>query len=195
MSAFCLKLVTTFCLCCTALSGPGHRDVVWREAGGAVTIQCRPPETDQDSLSLKKGPGNKQILYLDDKSKKMTPPVEVEPRFQVDGKFPNNDILINNLTSDDTGLYWCMYAKFLSPVEERNTTMMLLVVEATALRCEQRNDKLILVSLLICAAVLLVLIACFLIWIISKTKMCTTKEPRRVPGNDVYEDMRGTIRR
>ncbi|XP_037331129.2 immunoglobulin V-set domain-containing protein [Pungitius pungitius] len=191
MSAFCLKLVTTFCLCCTALSGPGHRGVVRKEAGGSVTIQCR-SETGRYSLSLSKDPGNKQILVVDDRSKKMTPAGEVETRYQVNGTFPNYDILINNLTFDDTGLYWCTY---YSSLERRNTTSMLLVVEATTLRCEQRNDNLILVSLLICAAVLLVLIACFLIWIISKTRMCTTKKPRHVPGNDVYEDMRATIRR
>nr|XP_040047163.1 cell surface A33 antigen-like [Gasterosteus aculeatus aculeatus] len=285
MSALHLKLVTTFCLCCTALSGPGSSGVEWKDVGGNVTIGCRPPEEGQTSLSLRKGEA--QILYVHGKSRRETIASEFSGRLQLTGEFPDIDIIIKNLTSDDTGAYWCEYDTEMlgngsvllvvtgssgvewkdvggnvtigcRPPEEGQTSLSLrkseaqilnvhgksrketiasefsgrlqltgefpdidiiiknltsddtgaywceydtemlgngsvLLVVTDTMRCEEPNDNLTLVSLLICGAVLLLLILGFLIWIIRK--MCTPRKPQRVPGNDVYEDMRATIRR
>ncbi|KAM8843896.1 uncharacterized protein AB9W97_022199 [Spinachia spinachia] len=197
MSASCLKLVATFCLCCSALSGPGNGGVVWRDVGGAVTIQCRPPETGQDFLSLKKGLSEEDVFFVDGKSGKITPPAGATGGLQLDGNFPDMDLFIHNLTHDDTGPYWCKYGKYDSHMEVNGVGSVLLVVTDPRgpHRCEQPKDDLILVSLLICAAGLLLLLTGMLIWVVLKTKMCRPMKPQRVPGSDVYEDMRATIRR
>lgn len=201
MSAVWLKLITIICLSCTVLSGPGSSGVVWRDFGEAITIQCRPPQPDQEYLILQKGLSDEyKVLFLDGKSGKETTAKEFTDRLQLNGDFPNVDILIKNLTSEDTGLYCCMYKmydpKSSQTLNTRGTGSVLLVVTDTVKPCDPSNNNLVLVSVLSCAAVLLCIIICLLIWIILKTKtLCNTKKPRRVPTNDVYEDMRGTIRR
>ncbi|KAK9534982.1 hypothetical protein VZT92_007392 [Zoarces viviparus] len=198
MSAIYLTLTAVLCLSCTALSGPGSSGgVVWRDFGEAVTIQCRYHEEGQDSLNLQQGlSGKKSVLHNDGISGKTNTAEEFSGRLQLNGVFPNLDILIKNLTSEDTGTYWCTYMKFdrdsLLDKEVKGSGSVLLVVRGT--RCdEQQSDSnnLILVSVVICAATLLGITICFLIWIILKSKMCTAKKPRLVPNNDVYEEMRG----
>ncbi|KAM6913879.1 uncharacterized protein PEZ65_014394 isoform 2-T2 [Lycodopsis pacificus] len=197
MSAVYLKLTAVLCLSCTALSGPGSSGgVVWRDFGEAITIQCRCPEQGPDSMTLQQGLSDKTlVLFKDGKSEKTNTAKEFSGRLQLNGVFPNMDILIMNLTANDTGTYWCMYMKFdrvTSDYKEvKGSGSVLLVVTDT--RCDAQSDSnnLILVSVVICAATLLGIIICFLIWIILKTKMCTAKKPRFVPNNDVYEEMRG----
>lgn len=78
----------------------------------AVTIQCR-SETQQEFLTLKKGINEDvQVFNNDGKSGKTTMAKEFTGRLQSNGVFPNVDILIKNLTSDDTGPYWCEYKRF-----------------------------------------------------------------------------------
>jgi len=90
----------------------GSSGAVWRDFGGAVTIQCRVSETDQMSLDLKRGLNEKSVLFIDGSSDKYYTGKEFSGRIQFNGKFPNMDIIIKNLTSDDTGLYWCKYTRF-----------------------------------------------------------------------------------
>ncbi|XP_029293942.1 uncharacterized protein LOC115012459 [Cottoperca gobio] len=208
MSAVCLKLITILCLSCTALSGPVSSGVEWRDFGGAVTIQCRLSEESQDSLNLRKGLSEEfEVFYKDVKSGKNTIGEEFKGRLQLDGVFPNIDILIKNLTSKDTGPYWCVYKKFDQKSSQNKKTKgagsLLLVVaesqthpstDSTVQQCYPSNQSLVYV--LICGAVLLGIIMCFLIWIILKDKsLRTKKKPRSVATNDVYEDMRGQLSR
>ncbi|XP_049418241.1 uncharacterized protein LOC125880052 [Epinephelus fuscoguttatus] len=200
MSAVCLKLITILCLSCTVLSGPGGSGVVWRDFGGAITIQCRPCETDQEFLAVQKGLSeDNRILFIDGSSQKETFHKDFMGRIQSNGEFPNMDILIKNLTTEDTGPYWCVYKKFdvnsEQTISTKGTGSVLLVVTDTAKPCDSSTNYLLLVSVVISAAVLLGIFICFLIWLIKTKTLCTTKKPRHVPNNDVYEDMRGTIRR
>ncbi|XP_054464073.1 uncharacterized protein LOC129098956 [Anoplopoma fimbria] len=199
MSAVYLKLMTILCLSCTALSGPGSSGVLWKDVGEAVTIQCRPDAKDQEYLRLEKGLSNDQIYFTDGTPGKKTISTKFQGRLQLHGDFPNITILIKNLTTEDTGPYYCMYSKFdpksAQAVDRRGLGSVLLVVTDTATDTaeEQQCDvNLIMVAVVICGAALLVITICILIWLILKI---TTKKPRRVPNNDVYEDMRGTIRR
>ncbi|XP_070778969.1 T-cell antigen CD7-like [Enoplosus armatus] len=201
MSAVWLKFITILCLSCEALSDPGSSGVVWRDFGGTVTIQCRSPEPNQEFLSLKMGLSEENtVLYKDRNSDKTTIATEFTGRLQLNGEFPNVDILIKNLTSNDTGPYWCEYKrfdqKFSKVVIKKGEGSVLLVVKDTAQQCEPSNKNLILVPVAISAAVLVIIFIIFLILIIHKTKaLRTTVKPRRVITNDVYEDMRGTLRR
>ncbi|XP_031168292.1 uncharacterized protein LOC116059390 [Sander lucioperca] len=206
MSAVWLKLITLLTiLSCPALSGPVSSEVVWRALGEAVTIQCRPSKPDQEYLSLKKGLSEEHdVLYKEGNPEKNTIYKEFMGRLQLNGVFPNVDILIKNLTSNDTGPYWCVYKKFdlvsSKNLEMKGTGSVLLVVTGGPQQhsaCVPPDDNLFLV-IVIFAALLLGIIMCFLIWIILKTittKKRTKKTQRHVTTSDVYEDMRGTIRR
>lgn len=87
--------------------------MLWRDVGGAVTIQCRCPEPGQEYLHVKKGLSRDfQVLFKENNSDENTIAKDFTGRLQVNGKFPNLDILIKNLTSEDTGPYWCVYQKY-----------------------------------------------------------------------------------
>ncbi|XP_010770111.1 uncharacterized protein [Notothenia coriiceps] len=207
MSSVCLKIMTILCLSGTAVSDPGSSGVVLKEIGRDVTIQCRNPQKDQESLALKKGLNMEYDVFFNrHDSEKVTIAMDFRDRLQYNGLFPNIDILIKNVTSKDTDTYWCVYNKFGTPVTKNGKGSILLVVteprtDSLVPRppCDQSNNNnnyLILVLVVIGAAVLLGIIICFLVWIITKTKsLRSAKKPRRVATNDVYEEMRGTIRR
>ncbi|KAI3359913.1 hypothetical protein L3Q82_014266 [Scortum barcoo] len=132
MSAVWLKLITIVCLSCTALSGPERSEVVWKEIGGAFTIQCR-SEPNQEFLTLRRGIREDiQIFYKVGTSEKNEIAAEFRDRLQFNGVFPNIDLLIKNLTSDDTGPYWCEYARFDSKsaafITKKGNGSVLLVV-------------------------------------------------------------------
>ncbi|KAL3987199.1 T-cell surface glycoprotein CD7 [Sarotherodon galilaeus] len=181
----------------------GH-GVVRRNVGKQVTIQCR-SASNQDMLYLKKGLNEEEDIYFTD-SNKSTVNQKFTDRLQFHGKLPNVDILIKNLTLDDTGPYWCVYKSTDQKYELKTTkgigSVLLVVTESAAdprcpeTKAEQSQSDLVLVSVVICAAVLIVVLTVFLIWIIFKTRpLRSTVKKRQVPVNDVYEDMRGTIRR
>ncbi|KAK5856396.1 hypothetical protein PBY51_007996 [Eleginops maclovinus] len=208
MSAVCLKIVTILCLSGTVMSGEGSREVVWREIGGHFTIQCRPPKADQEKMCLKRGLNKEaEVFFINGKSGKKTIVNDFRDRLEFNGLFPEIDILIKNLTSEDTGPYWCEYKAFdkTSVITKNGQGSVLLVVRETQIlsstdrsvrQCEDSDNTLILVSVVICAAVLLGIIICFFVWIIPKIKRQQSAEKlRRVATNEVYEDMRGTIRR
>lgn len=78
--------------------------------GGSITIQCRAPKQLQELLVLKKGLKQDEI-YSRHRNGKLIISKEFKDRLQVNGEFPDTDILIKNLTSNDTGPYWCHYSK------------------------------------------------------------------------------------
>ncbi|XP_034567529.1 uncharacterized protein LOC117832485 [Notolabrus celidotus] len=202
MSAISLKLITYLCLCGTALSGSDSNGVVWRNLGESVTIQCRSPTPDQHYLYLIKGLEDFQVLFGEKKTGTYKIEQSFTSRLQCDGDLPNVDIVIKNLTSDDIGPYWCEYQKMdfdsPQPSKQRGQGSVIVVVRDTEHeeKCEQWPSKnLVLVSVVICAVILLVILLVFFIWIVKTKTLGTTVKPQRVSNNDVYEDMRGTIRR
>lgn len=106
--------------------------VVWRDFGGSVTIQCRSPDPDQEFLTLKRGLGEDHVLVIENDTSKNTISKEFTGRLQLHGVFPSVDILIRNLTSGDTGPYWCFYSKFdlksSQSVSKKGSGSVLLVV-------------------------------------------------------------------
>ncbi|AWP18825.1 Hypothetical protein SMAX5B_020732 [Scophthalmus maximus] len=206
MSAFWLKLVTMFCFSCMTLSDPESKGVVWRKAGEAITIQCSTSDVAVEYLHLYKGLSEElQVVFKDRQSE--SPNIAFRDRLQTNAAFPDVDIFIRNLTSTDTGPYWCMYKKFdgvlgkLIKTKGRGSVLLVVAEESGESargnqECEMKHQKLVLVSVVITAAVLFAFIMCAFIWIILKTKTSyTTVKPRRQATNDVYEDMRSTLRR
>lgn len=113
--------------------------MLWRDRGGAVTIQCS-TSLDIDSLYLKKGLKEKyDVLFEDGNSGKQTIATEFLGRLQSHGRVPNKSILIKNLTSGDTDTYWCIYTKFDTKsgrmVDEKGTGSVLLVVRGEPYQC------------------------------------------------------------
>ncbi|XP_070704501.1 uncharacterized protein [Pempheris klunzingeri] len=200
MSAVWLKLITILCLFCTVLSGPGSSGVVWKHFGETITIQCR-YSNKTEYLYLKRGLSEDLIFIKEYNSDKSNIVTGFGGRLQLNGVFPNLDILIKNLTSDDTGPYWCEYKRFDDNKHRaeitKGTGSVLLVVTDRAQTCEPSDKNVALVSVVICAAVLLgIIVTGLLIVIILKIKaLCSKVKPRRVATSDVYEDMRGTRRR
>ncbi|XP_018527208.1 uncharacterized protein LOC108880233 [Lates calcarifer] len=222
MSAVWLKLITILCLSCTAQGDPGNGGVVWSEVGQAITIQCQSSETLQDSLTLTKGLNEEvEAVFVDRTTQNFKIADPFKGRLQLNNRFPTVDIRIKNLTSNDTGPYWCVYKRFDTQSAQIITSkgqgsVLLVVTDAASAAlsprphnsnepallpgdnegCESPNQNLVLVCVVISAAVLLGIILCILALILVKTKILRTREkPRRVTNNDVYEDMRGTLRR
>nr|XP_046270881.1 uncharacterized protein LOC124073031 isoform X2 [Scatophagus argus] len=204
MSATWLKLITIFCLSCGSESG----GVVYRNIGESLTIQCRSNETDEEFLHLKRGLNEDDVLVKEHNLEPKAISKEFTGRLQLNGKFPNIDILIKNVTLQDLGPFWCMYSKFVKKTSEykmnkRSGSVLLVVTDTTDTtsttvkghgKCETGHNDLILGSIVISAVVLLGVVMIFFIWIIKKSLRSTAK-PRSVPTNDVYEDMRGTLKR
>lgn len=103
--------------------------VQWRDCGEAITIQCRSSKPDQEHLDVKKGLTEYvSVFFKKSNSEDITIAKGFMGRFQVNGEFPDIDILIKNLTSEDTGPYWCLY-KNSNKSEMQGTGSVLLVVE------------------------------------------------------------------
>lgn len=104
-------------------------EVIRRKVGQQVTIQCK-SASNQEMLYLKRGLNEEEdIFYLAD-LKKPTINQKFTDRLQFHGQVPNVDILLKNLTLDDTGPYWCVY-KMTSNYElkaSRGNGSVLLVV-------------------------------------------------------------------
>ncbi|XP_008286281.1 uncharacterized protein LOC103361856 [Stegastes partitus] len=206
MCAAWLKLVV-LCVGCTARSAAENRGVIWRDLGEDVTIQCS-GSVDQQFFSLTMGLNeDTNVFFMEKNSGKTTIANGYAGRLQSNGGFYKMDILIKNLTLNDTGPYWCVYKMFDPKSSKSKSTKgqgsVLLVVTGDrhadtdpVQGCDGSHQDLVLVSVVISAAVLLCVLMAFLILIILKTRsLRASGTPRRLPTNDVYEDMRGTFRR
>ncbi|KAM9393267.1 uncharacterized protein KZ484_004465 [Pholidichthys leucotaenia] len=196
-----LKLLTILCLCCRALTDAG---VVWKHVGEAVTIKCIVP-SNGINLSVRKGLDEEiQIFFFDKDKRKLVIFQPLQARLQSDNNFPELSIRIKNLTLNDTGPYWCKYTYLdinYNPKTSKAPGSVLLVVTENrnvatnaVSKCEEPQNEIVLLSVLICAAVIVVILVCILLILKIKPQRTTVK-PRQVPTNDVYEDMRGTVRR
>uniref|UniRef100_A0A3B4GCL0 Immunoglobulin V-set domain-containing protein n=1 Tax=Pundamilia nyererei TaxID=303518 RepID=A0A3B4GCL0_9CICH len=97
--------------------------------GQQVTIQCR-SASNQEMLYLKRGLNEEEDIFCLTDLQKSTINQKFTDRLQFHGPFPNVDILLKNLTLDDTGPYWCVY-KVSSNYEfktSRGNGSVLLVV-------------------------------------------------------------------
>ncbi|XP_035035642.1 uncharacterized protein LOC118122855 isoform X2 [Hippoglossus stenolepis] len=204
MSAVGLKLVTLLCFSCTALSVPERCQVVWKKAGETTTIECRMSDRTDGYLDLCRGVcEDDKVIYAESKKVDIVP--AFRGRVHTNGAYPNVDISIVNLTSADTALYWCVYKKFDevtgSVIKTSGGSVVLVVTDGGGSAngnqaCETDHQKLLLVAVVIAGVVLFGFILGACIWIILKTKTYRLSvKPRRVPNNEVYEDMRSTIRR
>lgn len=192
MSALWLRFLSVLCLPCAALSSSEEGGVVWKELGGSITIQCRTAAKEQKILNLKRGLQKDPIFAINNDWTSIIRASKVENRTLVKGTFPNLNITITNLVMEDTGPYWCFYSMFGKTMETKEGKGAVLLVVKERQQCAAENTHLYQAAMVGSAALLFIIIVGILLWIILKTR---TRTARRVITNDVYEDMRGTLRR
>ncbi|XP_020794315.2 uncharacterized protein LOC110172719 [Boleophthalmus pectinirostris] len=194
-AVFCISASTTLC-----------SKVEWRDPGVSITIKCEFKDEQEKAflLNVKKGLNKNDDFYYRVQSE--TPRFAFPGRTQTDNEFPNTQIVLKNLTTNDTGVYWCLYET--SVQKEIDGGSMLLVVRdpphkddkstdsAHACNTDERHQILIVTSVVISSIVLLAVFIALLLLTIRKIKYSHGgNKSRPLPHNDVYEDMRGTIRR
>lgn len=105
----------------------------WKRPGEAFTIECRHLEQGLNSLTVKRGIEKSEVLFMS--LDKQLIKDGFKDRLQINGVFPSPDILIRNLTSNDTGPYWCFYeVNDRDDIkEEEGSGSVLLVVSSEAL--------------------------------------------------------------
>ncbi|XP_030592212.1 uncharacterized protein LOC115784945 [Archocentrus centrarchus] len=204
MSALWLEFILILCFYGTAWTDADVEGVVRKHVGQSVTIQCR-STSNQETLNLKKGlHEERDIFYATVHSDKRTIDSKFTDRLQYHEKFPNVEILIKNLTLNDTGPYWCVYKtieNYGQKITKGSGSVLLVVTEKPSTvvvrECQPPQNDMVLWAVVIAAAVLILILSIPLIMMILKTKPShnTVKRRQQVPVNDVYEDMRGTIRR
>ncbi|XP_062339260.1 uncharacterized protein LOC134037756 isoform X2 [Osmerus eperlanus] len=187
----------------TALAGKGENRLVRLKEGESFTISCNPSIKPQESLILRArlDKNETQVLNLDLNTKTFTtiPVLKHRLSYTENGDSYNLLITISNLTVEDTKIYWCEYSLF-----DRGNILMtdggesvLLVVDATD-QCDATKASSLSTYLLFGLAS----IFCTLLLIGLIVYICPKKKARRAKKrvsptrtNDVYEDMRATIRR
>ncbi|XP_061829432.1 uncharacterized protein [Nerophis lumbriciformis] len=196
MSTVCLSLLfSTLCFFCTTQAAP-EDEVVWKHTGESVSILCRirPPGPGLVFVSLHKGLW-KEIQILFKMGEKNTVAMKYADRLQVKGNITSMEVVISNLTTEDTGPYWCDYkmnANYQTKALNSTGSVLLVVTDE---QCEPPDRTLLLVTAAVSAAVLFGVLIAFLLWIIPKIKQWHNKMvPRPVAGSDVYEDMRAARR-
>ncbi|XP_056144609.1 uncharacterized protein LOC130120019 [Lampris incognitus] len=203
MSAVQLGLVVILPLSWMAQCDQGSNGLVRKNTGESVTIHCRISQQEPEFLNLKRGlDRDVKVLYFHS-TKEPTVKESFKYRLKVKGTLTKLDILITNLTVEDTGPYWCTYTAIDvngTPTEVIGNGSVLLVMEAQ--QCDVpwwahgAMRPLFLTCTLASAAVLLIIISVTFTWIVFKIKASyTVVRPRRTNGSDVYEDMRATLQR
>lgn len=102
---------------------------MWKDIGGSITIHCRaaalPP---QNLLSLKRGLHKDEIFTTNNDRRHNLVSKNVEGRLLVVGVFPDLDLIIGNLTMEETGLYRCFYSKTGRTIETKEGEGAVLLV-------------------------------------------------------------------
>lgn len=129
----------------------GSAELLWRTPGKYVTIQCRLDTKEQiTSLSVKMGLAEKDVFHV----QRTTPQKPIvkdtfRGRLENSGIFPNLDILITNLTLNDTGPYWCFYTQYnvikrQSETFKANGSVLLVVSGISASKTAFSSTRLLL---------------------------------------------------
>ncbi|XP_036408812.1 uncharacterized protein LOC118794671 [Megalops cyprinoides] len=184
--------------------------------GEEFTVVCSTTLRDQEGLYLYHSlPDKKSVLYLDKDTYKLTPGGRFEHKLKTEGQLENFTVTISNLTEDDSGLYWCLYNKFVdhnmktvqgdgqftmlhvtvgpSPpsLTEGTPTASVKKEEGRAERA-QVSSALVMVSALAAGAVVLLCIVILIVWGAPRVKrLCKRQQSfQPSPHEIVYEDMR-----
>lgn len=107
--------------------------MLWKAPGKDMTIQCRADTDGIESLAVKMGISESDVFFAN-KLNPGSPTIRstFQGRLEHTTNFPDMDILIKDLSLNDTGPYWCLYKKH-NPIKRQTETLkgkgsVLLVV-------------------------------------------------------------------
>ncbi|XP_020341708.1 uncharacterized protein LOC116374879 isoform X2 [Oncorhynchus kisutch] len=192
-------------------------DILWVKTGEKVTMMCSTTLKDQDGMYLYVGlDRDREVLYYYQRDSKLTPRKRYWDRVKTEGPMDQLTITISNLTTEDTGVYWCVYTKFneatyenyinqgrgstLVVVNGRYDALQLPCPTATAVTLttfHPANEKPCpsgVESIIIIITIILTTLICafiFLVWVAPLVKRCCNRRgytPQVFPDS-VYEDM------
>ncbi|KAJ7989753.1 hypothetical protein DPEC_G00307790 [Dallia pectoralis] len=88
----------------------GEGRVVQKHEGDNITIHCRTSQTDREHLSLyRRLTTETQVFNFYKNREKVTIQDKFKSRLKNVGVFQNMFLTIENLTTEDSGVYWCFY--------------------------------------------------------------------------------------
>ncbi|XP_020341788.1 uncharacterized protein LOC116374879 isoform X3 [Oncorhynchus kisutch] len=190
-------------------------DILWVKTGEKVTMMCSTTLKDQDGMYLYVGlDRDREVLYYYQRDSKLTPRKRYWDRVKTEGPMDQLTITISNLTTEDTGVYWCVYTKFNEATYEnyinqgRGSTLVVVNDDALQLPCptatavtlttfHPANEKPCpsgVESIIIIITIILTTLICafiFLVWVAPLVKRCCNRRgytPQVFPDS-VYEDM------
>ncbi|KAJ7989755.1 hypothetical protein DPEC_G00307810 [Dallia pectoralis] len=207
MSALYLCCVVFLTICSSTLADEeaGEGRVVQKHEGDNITIHCRTSQTDREHLSLyRRLTTETQVFNFYKNTEKVTIQDKFLSRLKNVGVFQNMSLTIENLTTEDSGVYWCFYNGYKK--EDIFAQSVLLVVKVpsqdtgtdTRSTCPCDNEMgnfcssltVILVSAVIAGIAVLLCLVIFFTWVIPRLKAWrSTMRITPVRTNDVYEDM------
>ncbi|XP_072298316.1 uncharacterized protein [Eucyclogobius newberryi] len=198
---FCLRVFVVFCI---SVSTTSCSKVKWATPGESITIKCECKESPEEAIQIKVTKGPEKNADIFSKTKFSKEVMAYPDRTQIYGKFPNFQILLKHLTTNDTGVYWCDYKQENNDVAGEGSLLLVVRVHSpggdkstvSPPTCDLANKNLVVTLVSISSAVLIAFFIVLLLFAIRKVKFCHGEyKPRPIPHNEVYEDMRGTIRR
>ncbi|XP_036425362.1 uncharacterized protein LOC118807456 [Colossoma macropomum] len=166
--------------------------------GEKATVHCTPSNPAQDGVYMYQqlDTNRKTMTYLY-KDGSFSPRDGFKGRLETNAKLETFAVSILNVTTQDTGVYWCVFNKEDLNSESKQRT--LLVVTGKEKECEkeektEENTTLALIIVCVGAAFLMMFATIILLWLIPRMKQCCERgnfSPPRNAADGVYEDMRG----
>ncbi|XP_040893184.1 uncharacterized protein LOC121181334 [Toxotes jaculatrix] len=196
----CCKMMllcwSTLLLC---LSVNAANNLVWREPGGNVTLECsfeKCPSIDKFfGMYLYHEIDEKEEVLFYVNSEKVTPRLRYSERVKTKGIFKNHTITIRDLTVEDSGIYSCVYKKNSDSEVKCNVYLLLIseVVQCSIPKEDHVSERCTLPVLIIVVTCSIGTVAVIIsILLIMMMRKWTGRRPRNVPqtSNDyVYEVM------
>ncbi|KAI1884079.1 hypothetical protein AGOR_G00222690 [Albula goreensis] len=114
----------------------GSTNIIFQKikVGESITVSCSTAHADLDGAYVYwSRPTNKDVVYVDAESQKVTEDDGFEGRVKKTGSFPKFSLTISTLAKEDSGLYWCEYNKFkeetrrLDKFQSEGLVLMVLV--------------------------------------------------------------------
>ncbi|KAL7890960.1 hypothetical protein AOLI_G00004360 [Acnodon oligacanthus] len=195
--AFSLQRALVLLFLCNSCSSEQYVFLSAR-AGETTTVHCTPPNSQQDGVYMyQRLETEENVMTYLYKDGSFSPRNAFIHRLETNSKLETFTVSILNVTTRDTGVYWCVFNNEDKNSDSKEKT--LLVVSGKEKECEneekkEENTTLALIIVCVGAAFLMMFATIILLWLIPRMKRCCERgnfAPPRSAADGVYEDMRG----